>query len=262
MSRARMSTTARALCVLATVLIATSLAPRRAAASIFGEESAILGGILNEEIAQLAQMVNTVQGIMHQIQQLKTMIAQGNTLLKGVSKGNLASLVQMLNWTSRVAKTIDNDIKFIGYKLGTVDQQREAVYQSSLRGVPPKQFRAKALKWNSALMESSNVAMRAQTNVAELQERAQVQQQVLMDSQSADGVVGQLQLVVRGLAVLHADLDGVQRTLDTGMRVTANMAAGQAAAGAMIEEEHVLSVENYTDPGPAVSVPHQLPRFE
>lgn len=247
--------------LLAAMLVSGALVPPRAAASIFGEENATLAAILGEDIAQLAEMVKTVQGIIQQIQQLKALVDQGKTVLKQVGSGNLNGLVRMLQTASRTSYALDRDIKYIGYKLAEVDQQRESVYQDSLRGSDPTQFRAKSLKWNSALMESSRVAMRAQTNVSDLEGRSQALADVLSDSQAAEGVVGQLQLVIRALAVLHTDLEGVQRSVDTGMRVTANVAATQAATGAMVEEQRVLGMENYTDPGPDVSVPSKLPRF-
>lgn len=247
--------------LLAAMLVSEALVPPTAAASIFGEENATLAAILGEDIAQLAEMAKTVAGIIQQIQQLKALVDQGKTVLKQVGSGNLNGLVRMLQTASSTSYALDRDIKYIGYKLAEVDQQRESVYQDSLRGSDPTQFRAKSLKWNSALMESSRVAMRAQTNVSELEGRSQALADVLSDSQAAEGVVGQLQLVIRALAVLHADLEGVQRSVDTGMRVTANVAATQAATGAMVEEQRVLGMENYTDPGPSVSVPSKLPRF-
>lgn len=248
--------------VLAALLAGGAVLPVPVSASIFGEENATLAAILAEDIAQLAEMVKTVQGIIQQIQQLRAIVEQGKTLLKQVGSGNLAGLVDMLRIASRTSRALDQDIKYIGYELGKVDRERDAVYQESLRGANPAEFRAKALKWNGAIMESSRVAMRAQTNVAELEGRTQALATILSDSSGADGVVGQLQLVIRALAVLHGDLEGVQRTLDTGMRVTANLAAAQAATGAMVEEQHVLSMESYTDPGPRISVPSRLPRFE
>lgn len=248
--------------LVAAMLVAGAAVPPKAAASIFGEENATLAAILGEDIAQLAEMVKTVQGIIQQIQQLKALVEQGKTVLKQVGSGNLSGLVNMLQTASRTSYALDRDIKYIGYALSDVDRQRESVYQESLRGSDPKQFRQKALKWNGALMESSRVAMRAQTNLSELEGRTQTLATVLSDSQAAEGVVGQLQLVIRALAVLHADLDGVQRSLDSGMRVTANLAAGQAAAGAMVEEQRVLSMEGFASPGPSVHVPSQLPRFQ
>lgn len=248
--------------LMAALLVVGAVSPPSAAASIFGEENATLAAILAEDIAQLAEMVKTVQGIIQQVQQLKAIVEQGKTVLRQVGSGNLSGLINTLQIASRTSYALDRDIKYIGYQLSDVDRQRESVYQESLRGSDPNQFRQKALKWNGALMESSRVAMRAQTNVSELEGRTQTLATVLSDSQSAEGVVGQLQLVLRALAVIHADLEGVQRTLDSGMRVTANLAAGQAAEGAMVEEQRVLSMDGFASPGPSVAVPSKLPRFQ
>jgi conjugal transfer/entry exclusion protein len=229
---------------------------------LFGEENATLGAILSEEIAQLAEMVKTVEGIIEQVQKLKLLVDQGKAVLKQVGGGNLSALARWLQAASQLTAAVDKDIRYIGYKLDRVDRQRNVVYQESLDHEDPSTFHDKALVWNGALMESARVAMRAQTNLAQLEGRTQTLADILSESQSAEGVVGQLQLVARALGLLHADLEGVQRSLDTGMRVTANIAATQAATGVMVERQHELSKEHYTDPGPPVQIPHRLPRFQ
>src|SRR5262245_48207625 len=102
--------------LLAAMLVSEALVPPRAAASIFGEENATLAAILGEDIAQLAEMVKTVQGIIQQIQQLKALVDQGKTVLKQVGSGNLSGLVRMLQTASRTSYALDRDIKYIGYK--------------------------------------------------------------------------------------------------------------------------------------------------
>jgi P-type conjugative transfer protein TrbJ len=259
LSRGRARWTHAACVLMAALLIETAALPHRVQASIFGEENATLAAILGEDIAQLAEMVKTVSGIAMQIKQLQMMVEQGKTLLRKADNDSVLGLLDLLGSATRSYRSIDRDIRYIGFKLGQVDKERNSVYQESLRGAAPASFASKAQTWNSALLEASRVAMRAQTNMSTLSDRAQTQSRILSDSQGTDGVVGQLQLVVRNLALLHADLAGIQTTLDTGMRVTANMAAGQAATGVMVEEQHRLSLENYTDPGPPVHVPDRLP---
>jgi len=239
-----------------------ALMPSRADASLFGEENITLGAILAQEIAQLAEMVNTVEGIVEQVERLGALVEQSKTLLKQVGSGNLSALLRLQHTASELTATLERDIRYIGYALDRVDRQRDAVYQESLKHEDPSTFHDKALGWNGALMESARVAMRAQTNLAHLEGRTQTLTDILHESRGADGVVGQLQLVVRTLGVLHADLEGVQRSLDTGMRVTASIAATQAATGVMVDRQHALAEEHYTDPGPPVQIPHRLPPFE
>jgi len=236
--------------------------PSRADASLFGEENITLGAILAQEIAQLAEMVKTVEGIVEQVERLRSLVDQSKTLLKQVGSGNLSALLRVLQTARQLTAALDRDIRYVGYQLDRVDQQRNSVYQESLEHDDPSTFHDKALAWNGALMESARVAMRAQTNLAHLEGRTQTLADILSESRNADGVVGQLQLAVRALGVLHADLEGVQRSLDTGMRVTASIAATQAVTGVMVERQHALAAEHYTDPGPPVQIPHRLPQFE
>jgi hypothetical protein len=158
-----------------------------------------------------------------------------------------------------MTERLDRDITGIGLKLELVDREVKEVYPKTFKDVPPEQLREKATKWNDALAESAEVAMRAQTNVSTLKERAEAQQALLERSSAAQGVVAQLQLVIESLAILHSDLEALQRTLDTGERVTANLAAGRAADFRRGEELRRLSLQNYTDTGPDVSVTDELP---
>jgi P-type conjugative transfer protein TrbJ len=238
--------------------LSAAAAPHTAHA-IFGEEDFTLGAILTQEIAAVAKAGEEVTQLINTVQRLESLKQQGEALLSTAKGGGVSGVLNTLQGTLQLFRSIDGDIKYIGYELKSVDQQRAQVYQASLSGVPSTQFPDRYARWHEQLAEASQVAMRAQTNLDVIEQRNKVQQQILNDSEQTPGVVGQLQLVVRGLGVLHADLEALQRSLDTGMRVTSSMAAIQASTEDMRTEDANHMGENYTDRGPRVTAPNELP---
>ena len=232
------------------VAFATLTAPPSACA-LFGEE-ALLSAILGRNIATYVQIVKVMSNTMRQVQQLSTM-------LERVKEGDVLGTVNLVKRNAMLTDRLVRNISDIGLKLDLVDREVKKVYPKTFKDVPPEEFHEKATKWNDELAASAELAMSAQTNVSTLKERAEAQQAVLQRSSSAQGVVAQLQLVIESLAILHSDLEALQRTLDTGERVTSNLAAGKAADFRLVEEQRRLSLQNYTDTGPDVSVSDELP---
>jgi conjugal transfer/entry exclusion protein len=235
------------------------LRARVAEASIFGEENATLGAILGEDIAQLAEMIKTVAGIAAQIEQLKAIVQQGGQVLHGVS--NPQGVLNLLNYAQNTLATlnrIDSDAKMLRYKLDGIDQDRKEVFPE-MSSVPSSDVQQKAHNWNAALQESSKIAMRAQTSVQSLQQRMDGVTKLQNDSDAADGVVGQLQIVVRMLAVLHTDLAATELNIAAGQRVTASMAGIQAAEADRIEENNKRMLDNYTSRGATPRLLLELP---
>lgn len=241
----------RANAVLSALLVCTLVVehPSTARASIFGEESAILSAILGEDIAQVAQMVQTVANLYTQIRQLTTMIQQGATVLQNFKSPE--DIQQLLGFAqSLLAKggTIERNIRLLHFKLNAIDQDRHDVFPE-MRDVSTDEFQARAQTWNAALKESSMVAMRAQTSVDTLQARLEHAQKLQQDSEAAEGVVGQLQIVVKSLALLHTDLASIEANLAYGQRVTATWAGVQSAEEDRAAEESRRMLENYTSRG-------------
>jgi P-type conjugative transfer protein TrbJ len=235
----------------ASLLIATVglSQPTTTHAGIFGEDTAVLSAILSQNIAQLAQMVQTVSNLQMQIRQLTTVIQQGSTMLQTVKDPQ--SVLRLLRLTQSMLRkegAIERDINLLHFKMKQIHDDQEDVFPSMDR-VPSSEFQAKARKWNSALKESSSVAMRAQTSVESLESRLDHATQLQQDSEAAEGVVGQLQLVVKALALLHTDLSAIEQNLAYGERVTATMAGVQAAEEDRASEDSRRMLQNYTARG-------------
>jgi conjugal transfer/entry exclusion protein len=139
---------------------------------------------------------------------------------------------------------IERNVRLLHYKLEQIDKDREEVFPE-LEHMPTHEFQGRAKKWNAALKESSTVAMRAQTSVAGLQERLEISTKLQRDSEAAEGIVGQLQLIVKSLALLHTDLSGIEQNLAYGQRVTATMAGVQSAEEERMTEEGSRMLNNY-----------------
>lgn len=254
---------ALAAALSAVLVVVQPLSPPKASASIFGEENATLGAILGESIAQLAEMAKTVAGITAQIQQLQmifsqgeTMITQGETVLRGI--GDPDGIVQLLRYAERTLRLAGRTTRFLKYNIDTIEREYEKVFPE-LEDVPTPEFRQKARTWNAALKESSARAMQAQTSVATLQQRMDRMEQLLTATDSASGVVEQLQLVVRGIGVLHTDLMEIESNIAFGQRVTAALGAVEAAEAERADAVQTRMLEGYTNPGKPARVLEDLP---
>lgn len=245
---------------LAGAVVALSLqTPARARAQILGFDSAVLSAILAEEIAQVAQLVQTVVSLETQIRQLTTMIQQGDTMLAAFRSPE--DLLTALRYSQRVLRKrdgIEKNVRLLHFKLDAIDQDRLEVFPE-LGPVATADIPQKARTWNAALKESSAIAMRAQTNVATLQERLDASDALQGHSAQAPGIVGQLQLVVQQLGLIHTALGSIEANLAYGQRVTATMAGVQAAEQERHEEEGRRMMLNYTDRGPPPRVLTELP---
>jgi P-type conjugative transfer protein TrbJ len=255
----RRAGTALALALSASVL----LSPPKAEASIFGEENATLGAILGESIAQLAEMAKTVAGITAQIQQLQqiytqgqTMIEQGDTVLRGVTDPD--GIVRLLRYAEQTLRLAGRSASLLKHNIDTIEREYEKVFPD-MEDVPTQEFQQKAKTWNAALKESSAIAMQAQTSVATLKQRMERMEQLLNSTDTATGVVEQLQLVVRALGVLHTDLMEIESNIAFGQRVTAAMGAVEAAEAERSAEMHKRMIEGYTERGAPARALKELP---
>lgn len=243
-------------CLLLGVLATT---PSDASASIFGEENATLGAILSQNIAQVARLSRTVEGVFKQIQRLDRMVTQGETVLRRTKDPQ--GVLRLLNYTqssTRAVNRIGADAKRIGYRLELIDKEREEVF-GKVDDVPANKMREKARGWNDTLKESSSAAMKAQSTVGTLEARGESSRHILEQSESGTGVVEQLQSVVRALNLLHADLAALETNLAAGQRVTATMASVDAAEEDRSAETSKRLLENYTERGAPSQVLQELP---
>lgn len=233
-------------------LLAVSVAvmkPSTGRASIFGEETAVLSAILAENISEVAQAVQTVTHLYTQIRQLTTMIEQGSTMLqKFDDPQDVLRMLRLAQSTLREEGAIERDVSKLQYKLAAIDKDTKEVFPE-MQNVPTHEFQAKAKSWYTALKESKTVAMRAQTSVETLGQRLEFSTKLQRDSEAAEGIVGQLQLIQKALALLHTDLSAIEQNLAYGERVTATMAGVQAAEEERASEEGRRMLENFRHRG-------------
>src|SRR5262249_17784946 len=149
-------------------------------------------------------------------------------------------------------------VQSIGYRLQSIDREYKAVYRQRIRGAPPSSYNAMYSSWQMEILASAQVAERAQTNLATLEEKSAEAKRIVHSSASTEGVVGQLQLILQMLGLIEQDLVALQRTLDTGSRVATNVAATGASEKQLIQERKRLNTENYTSRGTPAPVPSRL----
>lgn len=224
----------------------------RPAHAIFGEDIAVLAAILKQDVAILLQAVQTVEQLRASVEHLKGMLDRAETMLKKANLRSLQGVKSLIKEARQMDQDVMHEVKLMGFNAKKVVSEVRSFYD--VNDVKPEDMRKKARTWNTVIGESSRAAMIAQTNVESLQKRAQTQQDLLDDSKDADGIVAQLQLVVRNLALLHQSMESMQRSLDTGMRVTASMAAKASSTEDMAEKHNELRMKGYTDKPPAATV--------
>jgi P-type conjugative transfer protein TrbJ len=220
-------------------------------ADLFGGDVAVLAAILEQTITQVSQFAT-------QIDQLQAQIRLTHTLLHGIERGDVLSLLQFLRQATLTLSSLVRGVNAIGYRMKAIDLEYNAVYGQSVRGTPPSEFNGMHARWQSEILGSTQVAMRAQTNLESLEDHAKATKKLVDSSTKADGVVAQLQIVVQMLALLDQDLLSLQRTLDTGSRVVASVAASGASEKQLVQERKRLNLENYTDRGAPAPVADSL----
>jgi type IV secretion system protein TrbJ len=237
--------------------IAITLWPSSAKASLFGEENASLLAILAQLIQQVQNAVKTVEGVFQTANEVIKVGEYTKTILHRLNHiDSLHDVLNVLDWAQGAISTLrrlDRDVTKLGYQYDRIDQQFEKLFptEESLENVPSTDFPKQAKEWNTALRESSVVAMRAQTSVETLKARADAQKRILDESKSTDGLAALLQTVVAGLALLHSDLASIETNIAAGLRVTSVLASEQAARQDIIAEDHRRMLDGYTDDEPA-----------
>jgi conjugal transfer/entry exclusion protein len=114
-------------------------------------------------------------------------------------------------------------------------------------------------QWNQEIRGASQIAARQQTTLSTLDDHANQTAAVLQQSQTATGVVAQLQLVAQLIGITNAQLILINQTLATTGRVLTDMAAAGASERQLSVAKKQDNLSHYTDKGPAVPVPTELP---
>jgi type IV secretion system protein TrbJ len=169
---------------------------------------------------QARQIQNEISMIRNQVQSLQTLGA-GRF---GALTGNLAVQVAQV-------QALLNQVQGIGYSLNGIDRQFGALFPADLdwAELPVERHQDYYIRWSDQLHEASRTAMAGQGVIRNIQAHNAEARQILMQAQSADGEVRQLQAVNEMLSVLANQMGDVTMTMSATGRVTASAAAATQA---------------------------------
>ncbi len=227
--------------------------PAPARAVLVGGDVAVLTAILTQAIAQVSNLGSMLTQIINQVTLMKTM-------LTAASGGSFTALLSFISAARNSYNTLTSGVRSMAYTLNRIDTEYNQLFPPSQpAGTTVAQHSAQYAQWNQEVLGAAQIAARQQTTLSTLDEHASQTNTILQQSQTASGVVAQLQLVVQMLGITNAQLITINQTLATTGRVLADMAATGASEKTLSIAKKQDSLTNYTDKGAPVTVPSQLP---
>jgi conjugal transfer/entry exclusion protein len=225
-----------------------------ARADLFGGDLPLLAGILVQAVMQVSNLASMLTQIINQVRLMTTM-------LKAIGSGSFPALMQFIGTTRTSYNTLTSGVRSMTYSLGRIDSEYRQLFPSDqpAAGTTVAQHTQTYQAWHQEIVGAAQVAARQQTDLATLDQHVQQTQSILQQSQSEDGVVGQLQLIAQMIGITNAQLTLINQTLSTTGRVLTDMAAGGASEQQLSLAKKGDHRAGYTDKGPAVTVPTSLP---
>lgn len=206
--------------------------------------SATASGFPVIDISNLTQNLLTAA---QTLQQLENQIRQMQTYTSSSYYGVNSALGSNYNDLG----TLLGQVRGISYNLGNIQRQYEQVFpnQTQWETIDHTQYGQYYKGWNSELSNSASTAMQAQGVISRIQGNNVRAQEILAQTDGADGEVRQLQAQNQMLGLMSGQLNDVNTTLATSARVTATAAA--VSAGTKQNERATAEMlrENYTDIG-------------
>jgi conjugal transfer/entry exclusion protein len=245
--------------VLSSALVYSLLATqvtrlKDARADLWGGDLPLLAAILANAISTVTQVTSMLTQIVYQVGMLKTMLSQ-------VNSGSFTSLINFVAAARSSYSTLITGVHAMAYTLSRIDAEYTQLFPPGppAPGTTVAQHQQQAAAWNQEILGASQVAARQQTTLSTLDDHAKQTGAILQQSQTAGGVVAQLQLVAQLIGITNAQLILINQTLATTSRVLTDMAAAGASERQLSMAKKQDNLANYTDKGAPVAVPSQLP---
>jgi type IV secretion system protein TrbJ len=166
------------------------------------------------QLDQLRIQMDQYKNQVAQLQQLATQVQQGQRNLQSLHINNVRDVSALLGqFDAQLAKA-----KYVNYKVNEARMQAEDLYQKASGHPTAAQQRALARQWASAQRDAAALAIKTQA----IQEHdATIREQWEAVQQRAQAAVGNLEVQQannQGLALVGAQLQGVQQQLATAAR--------------------------------------------
>jgi P-type conjugative transfer protein TrbJ len=214
----------------------------------------------------ILSVTNSFKQIMHQVTQLQHLVTQINNqvrALKTIGSSSFGTLSEQLVDQMSHMNRLLGELTVIKYRTDGIKGEFDALFpkNSSWKEVSSSSYATYAAKWHQEVLQTSLTAMDAQSRLTQLLKRNNEIQKLLGQSQGADGVVRQLQLVNELLATVAGQMADFSSALITTGRLTATATASQASGERMTQEASRRARQNYTSRGKPPKRLPSLPSF-
>jgi P-type conjugative transfer protein TrbJ len=236
----------------ATALVQRLTKPKVARADLWGGDLPILGGILTQAFATVADLGTMIGSLAQQLDNMKTMLSE-------LSPDSAEAVLNLISNGDFAFDKLTADIQSIGYTMQSVNAQFASVYETNYATLPIDKFDALYGRWHSEVLAASQVAARSQATLSTLKSNADEAARIVNASAASDGQVAQMQAIVQMLALMQNQNNSVLQSLTTTGRVLASDAAGHAALEQLAREKKRRAMVNYRYRGEAVPTVDKLP---
>jgi P-type conjugative transfer protein TrbJ len=218
---------------------------------------------LLQNVKTALQTYQIVQNTAQQIQMMQTQLQYQVQTLKSINPASVAGLLALLNQGTLTYAMLQGDLSTIGYTVNSVNRSFNRLFpksQSQWQSVRYSDFNGYYDNWNNEITTSSQAAVRAQTNISNIDANNKAIANILLAaSSSSTGQVRQLQLVNQQLALIHSELASLVQNLATVGRVITEWTAASTGEQMMNRERGRRRLENYTYRGRPSTVLNRFP---
>lgn len=219
---------------------------------------------LAETIAMAIKTVEVAANTLEQVQKLAIQIDNQRQMLQSINPTSFAELKRLLAQGQFSYSMIQGDLESISFNIQTVNRDFDRLFpqkkQSQWANARYSDFNTYYDGWNSEITTSSKAAIRAQSNIKNVDGNNRQLAAILQQADSSStGQVRQLQLINQQLALIHSELGGLVQILATTGRVLTEWTAGSVGEKMMARERDRRRLDGYTSRGRPPRVLRRLP---
>jgi len=214
----------------------------------------------------IMQVMQAMMQVLNQLDQLKRMKEQIDNQVRELDTLYVSSwaelttlLVEQLNELNQLL----GKLTIIKYRSETIQNEFDSLFpkDAEWKTVSGAAYGSYVSRWHDELLNAALTSMDSQSHLTRLLKRNGQIASLLAQSEGADGVVRQLQVVNELLALTAGHITDLASALITTSRMTSTATAMQASQERMAREAASRARKNYTYKGKAPRRLKELPKF-